>query len=202
MPVTAMKQKPLRDPAEVPLPPLAADPRYRAAREELAALERRFEAAEKRELIAKARQRGQQPTRPAVDRARDLVAGGAVIASTPQAELEAAAEEQTILRAAIAAQQDKLNAIAGEISLEVCKQLAPLAADALRNALDAATALHQALEAGRVLRSRLITGGYQVNETTLPVHVFPHGAQLGDPDRIGLTPAALFKTWLRDRGIV
>lgn len=192
----------MRDPAEVRLQPLAADPRYQEAAAELAALERRLEEAEKRERVARARLQGAQPTRSKLDRARDLVAGGTVIASTPPAELEAAEEEQHILRAAIAAHRDKLQQLASELSHAACTQFAALNAEALRAALEAATALHHALEAARVIRARLIAGGYSLNEAALPLNYFPAAAVLGDPDRVGLTPAALFKQWLRDKGIL
>jgi len=197
-----VKLKNLRDPAEVKLGRIDEHPKYQAAAAELAALERRFEEAQRRERVAEARRRGQKPTTSMAARAAALLKGGTIVSASAEAELEASSEEQFILRKAIFAARDKLDQIAGEISFETCKQLAPLNADALRNALAAATELHQALEVARVIRSRLLAGGYQLNATALPVHIFPAGATLGDPDRVGLTPAALFKTWLVEHGIV
>jgi hypothetical protein len=177
-------------------------PKYKAAHAEIVALEHRFEEAQRRERVAKARARGQAPTRSIVDRAKDLLAGGTIVNASAEAELAASGEEQFILRKAIFAARDRLDQIAGEISFELCKQLAPLNADALRNALAAATELHQALEVARVIRGRLIAGGYQLNAEALPTHWFPAGAALGDPDRVGMTPAAMFKQWLIEQGIV
>jgi hypothetical protein len=197
-----MKLRPLRDPAETELPKLADDPRYKAVANELAALETRFDQAKRREDVAKARRRGQQPTRSIAARAKDLLAGGTIIGSSPESELEAAFEEQLVLRKAIDKTREALERIAGEISFDVCKQFASLNAEALRNALEAATGLHEALEVTRVIRARLIAAGYQPNEAALPTHWFPAGAALGDPARVGMTPAAIFKQWLIERGIL
>jgi hypothetical protein len=202
MQATLKMTRRLRDTAEMQLQPLQEHPKYRAAAEELAALEQRLAAAEQRERVAMARRRGQQPTRSILDRARDLVAGGSVVASTPASELEAAGEEQQILRRAINEQREKLAAIAGEVSHEVCARFAPAAKEALLAALEAVTQLHVALESGRVIRSRLIASGYTLDVDAIPVHMFPPGAALGDPDRVGMTPAAIFKQWLRDKGVI
>jgi hypothetical protein len=196
------KLKNLRDPAEMKLERLDAHPRYQAAQTELAALEHRFQEAQQRERVALARRRGQQSTTNPADRARALLAGGTVASSSPAAELEAAEEEQLILKKAIFAAREKLNAIAGELSFEACKRFAEANADALRNALEAATQLHGALEVARVIRARLIGAGYEINTAAIAVHMFPAGAALGDPDRAGQSPAATFKTWLSEKGII
>jgi len=198
----AMKLTPLRDPAEIKIERIEEHPKYQAAQDEFAALERRFEEAQRRERVALARQRGQLSTVSPADRARALVAGGAITSSSPVAELEAAREEMVILRQAMFAARDKLDAIAGEISREVCERFAAMNAEAMRAALEAATALHTALEANRILRGRLIGAGYSLNESVLPTHMFPAGAVLGDPDRVGMTPAAMFKQWLRDKELI
>jgi hypothetical protein len=164
----AVKLKNLRDPADMPLPKLDDDARYRAAAEELAALDRRFAEAEQRERVAKARQRGQQPSRPLLDRAKDLLAGGRIVNSSPADELDAAFEEQLILRKAINEKREKLTALRGELSFAVCKKFALLNADALRNAFEATVALFEALEANRVLRGRLIGSGYTIEAGRSP----------------------------------
>jgi hypothetical protein len=197
-----MKLTPLRDPVEVDIPILAANPRHKVVADEVAALEARFAEAERRYRVARARARGQgSPTRSIAERAKDLMAGGTVISSTPAAELAAAEEEMTILRQAIFAARDRLNAIAGEISREVCKRLAPLNREALLNALAAAEGLSEALEANRVLRGRLIGAGYEINECELPTNHFPCAVVLGSPDDVGRSPAWFFKKWLTDKGI-
>lgn len=111
-------------------------------------------------------------------------------------------DEQTILNNAICRQHDVIKAVVGELSVELCKKLAPMNQDCLRQALAAAEALHTALHAAAVLRSRLIQGGYDVCSDVLKVHHFPAGAVLGSPDRVGQTPAALFKTFLSEQGII
>jgi hypothetical protein len=198
----AMKLTSLSDPAEAKLERLDAHPKYIAAHAELAALERRFAEAQQRERVAAARSRGQAPTRSIAERAQALVAGGQVTSLSPAAEREAAHEEMTILRHAIFAARERLDAVAGEISQEVCSRFAVMNADALRNALAAATALHEALQANRILRARLITSGYQINEAVMPSHWFPAAAAVGDPAAVGMTPAAQFRSWLIERKIL
>jgi hypothetical protein len=202
MRAAAMKLTPLKDPSEVELERIDQDPRYKAVAAEYGAIEARLAEAERRQRIAQARSRGQQSTTSFLDRAAALISGGQVIAATPRAELEASGEEIEILYRALGAKREELDTVGGEISFEACSRFAPMNAAALVNALEAATELHQALEVARVIRARLITGGYQLNATALPTHWFPTGAAVGDPDRVGQTPAAMFKTWLRDNGII
>jgi hypothetical protein len=198
----AVKLKNLRDPAEVKFERLEEHPKYQAAHAELEKLTRRFEEAQQRERVALARRRGQLSTVSPEARAQALVAGGAIKSSSPAAELEAAQEEMDILRQAMFTAHERLEAIAGELSYELCKRLAPLNAEALVNAHYAAQALHDALESNRVLRARIITAGYTLSDSAMPRHDFPTACMLGDPDRVGMTPAAMFKTWLADRGII
>ena len=202
MSVPARIMKRLKDPAQVDLQPLEADPRYQRLRAELTALEKRYAESEKRRNLALARARGQQSTRPVVERAKALVSGGQIVSLPPAGEREAADEELSILTVAIVTRRQELAQLAEQISAEVCQRFAAQNAESLRAALEAATALHQALEVGRTIRGRLIGAGYTLNAAALPTHLFPAAAVLGDPDRVGLTPAALFKHWLADNGII
>lgn len=194
--------KRLRDPAQVDLQPLEADPRYRQVRDELTALEKRHAESEQRRKVANARARGQQPNRSLAERAKALVSGGQVVSASPAGEIEAATEEMSILTNAIVRKRMELASMREEISAVVCERFADQNAEALRAALSAATALHLALEVGRTIRGRIVGSGYMINETKLAVHYFPAAAALGDPDRAGLTAASLFKDWLRTRGII
>lgn len=202
MSVPAKIMKRLKDPAQIELQPLEADPRYQRAREELVALESRYRDSERRRDIALARARGQQPTRSALDRAKALVDGGQVIILPPAAELEASDEELFLLTGAIVRKREQLAEIAAEASFEVCQRFAAQNAEALRAALDAATALFYALEAARLIRGRIVGAGFSINESALPIHNFPVAAAVGDPDRVGMTAAALFKQWLQEKGII
>jgi chromatin segregation and condensation protein Rec8/ScpA/Scc1 (kleisin family) len=197
-----MKFKPLRDPSEASITKLSDDPRYKAVAQDLHALEERYRQAENRKRIARARSSGQKPNRPISDRARDLLAGGSVSATSHAGELEAALEEQRILRHAIQEHNEKVAAVKGEISFEICQRFASQNADALRNALEATQALFDSLEANRVLRGRLIGAGFEISEAALPTNAFPSACALGDPDRVGMTPAWVFKTWLKAKGII
>jgi hypothetical protein len=196
-----MKQ-PLRDPLEMTLPRIEENPRYAAVAAEISAIQARMKQAEQRERVAGARQRGQQPTRSLVERAADLLKGGTVVSSEPTGELEAAQQEQFILRKAEFAARDRLDAVVGELSHEACLKFAGLNADALRAALAAATDLHLSLEVARLIRGKLLGSGYWINDAALPTHMFPVAAAVGDPNRVGASPAALFKQWLRDRGVI
>jgi hypothetical protein len=191
----------LRDPAEIELPPPSSDPGYAAVAAERAKLVARRAEAEQRERVAKARLRGQAPTVPAAERAQSLVAGASIVSTPAAAELEAAREEQRILHEAILLQNARLDQILAELSFQACKGFAPAMAEALRAALAAASQLHQALEVARVIRARLVGAGYLLNESALPLHLFPAGAALGNPDVVDGLPASRFKRWLVEKGI-
>ncbi len=202
---TAARQmaKQLRNPAIIELTPLTEHPRMRPLLDREAANNKRTAQATHREKVALARLRGDaRPSRPAEMRAADLEAGGSVTILPPDAELAAAREELTILNAGRIDILQQIERLKSELSFEACQQFAPMNADALRQALDSATSLFQALEAARVIRGRLLGAGYQLNETALPVHQFPAGAALGDPERRSLTPAGMFRDWLAERGII
>lgn len=197
-----MKQRPMKDPAEIPLPPIADNPKFQAASAELEKIQQRIAEATRRREVAQARLGGQKPTTSMADRAKALVQGGSIVSLPAEAEWVGATEELDVLNAARIAQCEKLAAVVGEISSEACKRFAALNADAMRSALEAASALFQSLEVSRVIRGRLIAGGYLLNETALPVHNFPAAAALGDPDRVGMTQANHFKQWLQTKGII
>jgi hypothetical protein len=193
--------KPLRDPAEADLPPITSDPKYAAELEALHALEKRFAQSETRRRIGLARRKGQRPTRSAAQRAQSLLAGGEVRIAPPEVEVQNAEEEMDILKAAICAQHEKLDALRSELSFAACSRFSQLNDEALRAALAAVEQLHAALESGRVVRVRLISAGFVLNETALALEQFPAGCVLGSPDD-GRSPAWLFKQRLRARGIV
>jgi hypothetical protein len=201
MALTMMKSKAIKDPAEIPLTPLEADARYRAAADDLAALAARIVEAEKRKKVAMARMRGQQSTASTVERAKALVAGGQIISLPAETELNAAEEELRILNAERMAREEKLKAVKGEIDFEDSKRFASVSADGYRMALDGLALLFQGLEITRVCRGRLQGMGRQPNEWALPNCDFKLAAEIGDPDRYG-TAAWMFKQRLREKEIV
>ena len=201
--VTTMKLKPLRDPAEVRLEPLEKDPKYAAAQRELAAIDERIAEADHRRNVARARTRGQKPTRSVLERAKALVAGGQVVASTPEAELSAAEEELAILTAARMKLFEQLEQIRGELGYAANLAFAQIDAEAARQILAAMGAIFDSLEAMRVARGRLHGGGYGVSETALVPLYLPAialASQFGDPGRSG-TLAWNFRQQLEQRGI-
>ena len=199
---TRMNRQPLRDPGEIKLDPLDRHPRFKTLREELAQIEQRMLQADRRQEIARARQRGQDPPRSAEQRAQDLLAGGSIVILPPDAELAAAAEELAILNRARIAKLGQLEQLRGELSSEACAKFARLNADALLAVLAALEDLHTVLEVGRAIRGRLYGMGYLVNTAALPVHLLPEQALLGDPQPGGLGAAARFRQWLATVGIL
>jgi hypothetical protein len=193
------KFKALLDPAEVELVHLDRNPKYSVEARD--AIARRLEAAERREKVQRARLGGQRSTTSLAAQVKALVAGGSVSASSPADELAAALEEQRILRAALSAENEKLDLLRGEISFEVCKKFEPMHSAAMLAAFEAAQALFAALEAARVARAKIIGAGYSLNDSAMPAHYFETGAMVGDPNRAG-SPAARFKDWLIEKGII
>jgi hypothetical protein len=216
----AMKLRPLRDPTEVELQPMQDNPRYAAKFAELQALEARLKQSEHRQRVGEALRRGQKATVSVAERAKELLAGGQVVATTAPAEIEAALEERSILQQAIFEKRGELQALAAELSFEACKQFAPLAEDGLRSVLAAIDQLYVALEVGRQIRGKLAGAGYTLNENVLPIYQFADAAVLGDSRLSGIsgkeispgvftpgrdlscTPAFRFRAWLRQRGII
>jgi hypothetical protein len=202
MRAVAMKPTPLRDPAAIEITRLDSHPGYIAKREELAAIERRIAESEHRAKVGNARARGQRPTKTIQEQAQALIAGGRVSLAPAAEEIGAAGEELYILHTARFEKVAELEALAGELSNEVCTQHAPLAENSLRAALAAAEQLFNALEAGRILRGKIIGAGYALNSTSLPIHMFPVASMIGD-SRVGAgTPAAQLREWLIARGII
>lgn len=202
MSVPAKKVTKLRDPAQVELQPINQHPRMRELLDRQARLRTRTEQAENRQKTAVARIRGTAQTlRPPEMRAADLVAGGSVQIHPAEAELIAAQEELEILNAGRLKILEDIETVKGELSRETCRQFASVNAEGLRQALSAVEALHEALESLRVMRGKLMGAGFSINETELPINVFPHGAALGDPNRAG-TPAYSFKVWLKQKKII
>ena len=78
------------------------------------------EIAQAEGVRARARQQNLRPSRGAVERMRDLAAGGFIPAAAPADERQAAAEEEGIARAAEIALHGKLNEIASEPWSRTC----------------------------------------------------------------------------------
>lgn len=179
--------KNLLDPAELTIESPFDDPRYKALTDEIAVLEEQLKQAEK-------------PTPSIAERVRDLLAGVA----RPQGEsAELSLEEQSTLALALAIQElkEKRTLAKGEIDFELCQKYAPIEADGHRNAQAAALALYQALQSHRVLRGRLMSAGININESAMPIHLFPDAAALGSPDQAG-TPLWRYIQWLVDKEMI
>jgi hypothetical protein len=195
------KFKPTRDPAEIPFPMPADNPRYQAKLAEIAQREQRLAEAEKRERVAHARLSGQPPTRNLADRARDLVAGGRVSATDPAAEINAAQDEQRTLKHDLNVKREELNAIVGDLAYELQLKLRAFTDEAQRNVLAGAEIMFQGLEVVRTIYARLIAAGYPHNSTAMPIVGFSAAVALGDPARCG-TQANMYREALIAKGIL
>lgn len=210
--------KRLRDPAAIELPLIDEDPRYAQAFSELRALDERRAESEGRKKILRARLRGEQPTRSLLERAAALLKGAQVTPIPPEAEFMAVTEEIEILHEAQQLKRQEIAKIRSELSLEACQRFTSLLNESHEATLEALEALHRALEVGRVIRARLVAGGYELSEWALPS---PRPSRLangnysaamatdinifslpGDPYGHSHTPAGRFRDWLRERGIV
>lgn len=197
----ALTARKLRDPASIELQPLVEDPRYAKVAEEIALIDKRMEKAQRRLAIARARARGQRPTTSDAQQAAALLAGGKIANFSALTEIDSAQEELAILDRARLVKAEELQRVRSEISFEACKRFADLNVQNLRAALEAATALHRALEGQRVILARLVGAGYDLNFNGLPATGFFAAAAVGDPERAG-TPAAGFREWLVGQGLV
>jgi hypothetical protein len=196
----AVKLQNLPDPAEADIPHIETNAKVIALMAELAKRKNRLAEAKQREKVAGARQKGQRPTASLADREEALLAGGSITATSPDAEKDAALEEQTVLEAGIQKLQEKLDALKGELSFELGKRLNPINQAAHVNVLYHAQGMHDSLQVKRVLYSRIQAAGYTLNETAMPRHDFPEGSKLGDPSHLTLSFAGQLRVWLQDRG--
>lgn len=195
----------LRDPSRLELVPLEQDPRYVKVSEELHALEDRNRKAEHRLRVARARQRGESPSRSFEDRAQALLKGGHVAVSPPESEAAAAREEMDILGRAIVAKREELAQVRDLASREACERFEEINVEALLTAHEALSGLFQALEVSRVIRGRLAGAGYTINESALSVPRFLGAAAIGaagDPAAQSMSAAGRFREWLRSRNLL
>ena len=203
-PLRVMNRR-LRDPARIELTPLDQDPRYIKVVEELRALEERAKQSEHTLEVARARMRGETPSRPAAERAAALVSGGRVTTTAPETMAAAAKEELTILGPAIVTKRSELAQVRDALSFEACQVFEAVNAEALVAAHEALGALHQALDVTRVVRGRLIGGGYVLNESALSIPSFIGAATIGsagDPEAQSMSAAGRFRDWLKKRGLL
>ena len=150
------------------LEPISRNPEYAALTAELAADEKRLAAAVRRRDDAVRRLRGAKPARSFSEMAKDLVAGAKVAGIDPAREVEAADAEMTIMAAAIREKTAKLNDMAGDLSLEISKQLEPQHTAALRRALAGIRAAQEAFADAAALRANMRDKGYTPQLAYIP----------------------------------
>jgi hypothetical protein len=181
--------------------PLREQPAYVQKMAEIAQVEGVRARARQREERARARQLNPKPSRGAVERMRDLAAGGFIPAAAPADERQAAAEEAGIARAAEMTLHGELAEIASELSYQFCKRLVAqnrAAMVALYEHLCQTAAALAALQGLHITTMKL---GYQPSAVLLPTHVPAAAYQVGAPDDQNSQLATL-RRWLADQGMI
>jgi hypothetical protein len=193
----------LPDPSTITIEPIGNDPDYRAALAELTALEQRLAATQQRRNRAQARLRGAKPSRSAMARAKDLLAGGTVGAADPLADVKAADEEEfQILVPAIVAAMQRLDEIHAELSYRACQKLRSDYAATLAVALEAMSTLANAVDTAAAIRARVRAAGYTPSEIVLPSGLPPAARHLGSPDAAGASQAWFWRKMLSEHGLL
>jgi len=176
-----MKNRPLPDPDSLRIPRIEADANYAAMLNELAALEKRLDAARARRARAEAVQRGVSAGRSPLARAKDLLAGGTIPALDPPKEIAAADHEaNAILRPAIFELNTKLADLRGDLSVIAGREVEPVHTQALREAYRALQYANVAFGVAAGIRARLRAAGFDPLEFITPFDVPPGAAVLGD----------------------
>jgi hypothetical protein len=197
------RPKRLPDPGAITIEPIGTDPDYRTGLAELVALEGRLAATQQRRKRAQARLRGTKSSRPVLERARDLLAGGTVGAADPLDDVKAADEEEfQILVPAIVAATQRLDEIHAELSYQVCQKLRGEYSTTLAVALEAMSTLANALDTAAAIRARVRAAGYTPSEIVLPSGLPPAARHLGSPDAAGASQAWYWRKMLTEHGLL
>jgi hypothetical protein len=164
------------------LVPLRERPEYADVLADLQGLERLHaeKEFEKKRILARAR--GQKVNRTAVERAKDLLAGGRISPTPPGPAVEALDQELDILRGAIIEKTRALDEIARDLAYAESEKVKLQFNEAMRNALAAMEQLSSAFGSAAALADQLRRAGYRPSAVLLP-DLTPIAARaLGDPE--------------------
>jgi hypothetical protein len=161
-----------------------------------------------REALKRARQRREravarkQAVRGAVPGvAAALVAGGRMSSASPDAEIEAAEEEELIVNRALLQAQQERREIVGELSVELVERFRDQHNDALRSALHHMEGLNISFAAIIAIEAGMLAAGYKYPNWVLKSWQPPGAYRLGDPVIHG-TESFAFKKMLTDWGVI
>ena len=160
--------------------PIDQNPEFAALTAKLGGMEKRLAETRKRRARAEALRRGAKSGRNALERALDLTNGGSIPATTPEAELIAADQEEAALRAGVIELSQQLESLRGDLSLAVCHRVEPEHTALLRKALAAIRDMNQAFRDAAALRARVRDLGYVSFSPILPDGVPPCALGFGD----------------------
>jgi hypothetical protein len=167
-----------------PITPMSEDPRHREAAARLRELEERLAATElrrKRNMARNARRRANPTPEDKSAWAAQLVAGGVVPGSDPATEIDACNVEFSILMPAVQAAHEKLREVENLLSYEACMLLQDAHFEALGEIEAALVALAKPVAALHVLRAKLLSAGYEISTSALPMPGLAAAYALGDP---------------------
>jgi hypothetical protein len=181
--------------------PLSAQPSYARKMAEIAEAEGVRDRARQRGERARARRLRPPPSRGAVDRMKDLAAGGFIPGTDPAHDQQAAREEVAIARAAEVALHGELAEITSELSYQFSQRLVAQNRAAMAALYEHLAQAAAALAALQGLRAKMMAQGYQPSEVVLPTFIPAAAYQLGAPDNFG-SPLATLRRWLSERGMI
>jgi len=191
-------RNPLRvaSPPEPGLTPLAEQPEIAAIDARIRALENRLAQTRLRRERARRPREVAKITTPALQRAETLAAGGTIPSIQPGSEIEAADQEEKILRDGLVALATEREEIVSRLNYEASLGFRVRHVASIRR-LDAALGdAHNALADLHAIAAELAAAGYSPSVTVLPANVPAALYRLGDPsDSRG--EAWRFRQWLQ-----
>ena len=191
-------------PEQKELRPIGEDRRYREAAEKLVKFQselRELRAAIDRENASWYAKQSGEVDEDAIGRA-DRMLGGQNLADDRDAatKLRELEKKIAIIRPAIGRQQELVNRIRGELSLEAGRLVQDRHRKALAKILDAARALVAAANAEREIRGQLLDNGFEVVESIVPPPRLAAPLILGD-ENFHDSAIAHFVRQLRELGV-
>jgi hypothetical protein len=199
-----ISRKPDKEPSpsgEGDIPKLEDAPAFREAKAPLDALLARRDETERRMQNALARKRSAKPARSPAERASDLLAGGKIVATSPDAEIEACLEEQAILNPAIGKAREHLEDVIGGLSNAACALVRARHDEAVRVMLSGMQMAWSGYVEQAALQAKLKAMGYAVVDHALPSWGPRSVMAMGSPENPNSETFAV-KRWAASKGII
>jgi hypothetical protein len=180
---------------EPDLPPLAENPEIVALDARTRALECRLAQTRLRRERARRPANAAATARPALERAELLARGGLIPSAPPASEIDAADQEELILRRGLIALATEREEVVSRLNYAMSQSFRERHVASLRRLDGALGDAHAALKDLHDIAHELAAAGYAPSVTVLPANVPPALYRLGDPaDSRG--EAWRFRQWL------